>query len=372
MANDSDAGGKQGAAAGLREADSRPAQVVRLKDRLPVLASFSDGPVALPRVEAPSTEGLEVTVPAPEPLTQDELLRRFHALAREHAEVRDRELGEAVVLGDDVQVDVLGYSRGQLIPFSIRSHFWMELAPQELLPGFADAIAGSAVGDSLKVDLVLPGTYPVESLRGQPATFVVDLIAAREVRMPDTDSDEFLRQLGRGDTHQAVMDSLADELLEEQADLLWLEAQHLVLEQLASRIEVELPRSLIDEEIRRRWAAAEGEAVAEKEFSVEEQQEALGLWMKDPDTRAEVERRLRAGLALKAVAERDRLQLTSQKTLELLEGSVVAFGLTVAELREALVDPTAAAQLKNVAWHLLAVEHVMNQAKVRFEGAGER
>ena len=371
MANDSNAGGKQGGAAGSRNVASQPAQGVRLKDRLPVIASFSDGPVPLPQVKAPSTEGLEVTVPAPAPLTQDELIRRFHELAREHAQVRDREIGETVVLGDDVQVDVLGYCHGQLIPFSIRSNLWMELAPQEMLPGFADAIAGSAVGDSLKVDLVLPGNYPAQSLQGMPATFVVDLIAAREVRMPDTDSDEFLRELGRGDTHEAVMDSIADELLEEQADLLWLEAQHLVLDQLASRLEVELPQSLIDDEIRRRWAAAEGEAVAEKEFSVEEQQEALGLWMKDPGTRAEVERRLRAALALKAVAERDRLQLTTEKTLELLEGSVEAFGLSPADLREALVDPTAAAQLKNVAWHLLAVEHVMNQARVRFEGAEE-
>jgi trigger factor len=97
-------------------------------------------------VEAPSTEGLEVTVPAPPPLTQDELLRRFHELAREHAEVRNRLLDEAVALGDDVQLDVLGYSNGQLLPFSIRSNFWMELAPQEMLPGFADAIVGSGVG----------------------------------------------------------------------------------------------------------------------------------------------------------------------------------------------------------------------------------
>ncbi len=371
VAKDSNAGGKQGgkAQAGSGNLAPRPAQVVKLKDRLPVIGSLSEGPVPLPQVTAPSTEGLEVTVPAPPPLTQDDLLRRFHELAREHAQVRDRPIGEAVAMGDDVQLDLLGYSGGQLIPFSIRSNFWMELAPQEMLPGFADAIVGSAVGDSLKVDLVLPGNYPVESLRGLPATFVVDLVAAREVRMPDTDSDEFLRQLGRGDTHEAVMDSIADELLEEQADMLWLEAQNLVLDQLASRIQVDIPQTLIDEEIRRRWAAAEGEAVAEKEFSVEEQQEALGLWLKDPSTRAEVERRLRGSLALKAVAERDRLKLTPEKTLELLEASVVAFGLTPAQLREALVDPSAAGQLRDVAWHLMAVEHVMNKAKVHFEGA---
>ncbi|WP_257448681.1 trigger factor [Archangium lipolyticum] len=346
-----------------------PAKVVLMAEQLPVAPSVSSGPVPLPEVKAPSTEGIEVTVPAPPPLSEDALIRRFHELARSLAEVRERQPGEEVVLGDDVQLDILGYSNGQLIPFSIRVDYWMELAPQEMLPGFADAIAGSAVGDSLKIDLVLPGNYPVESLRGMPATFLVDLVGAREVKMPDTDSDEFLRQLGRGNTHEEVMESIANELLDEQADVLWLDAQNMVLDELASRTQVELPPALVDEEIRRRWTAAEGPVMEEKEFSPEERQEALDVWMKDPATRADVERRLRISLALKAVAAKEKLELRPEKAFEVLEDSAAAFGLTSAQLREALVDPAAASQLQNVAWHLMVVEHVMDKAKVHFEGA---
>jgi trigger factor len=322
-------------------------------------------------VTAPSTEGIEVTVPAPPPLAEEDLIRRFHDLARSLAEVRTRQEGEEVVMGDDVQLDIIGYANGQLLPFSIRTGFWMELAPQEMLPGFADAIVGSAVGDSLKIDLVLPAEYPVEALRGRPASFLVDLRGAREVKMPDTDSPEFLLRLGRGATHEDVMDAIADELIDEQADVLWLDAQNMVLDELSSRIQVEIPPALVDEEIRRRWTEAEGQALVEKEFSPEEKQEALDLWMKDPATRAEVERRLRISLALKAVAERDGLQLAPEKTFEVLENQAAAFGLTSAQLREALVDPQAAGMLKNVAWHLFAVEHVMGKAKVHFEGAEE-
>lgn len=345
------------------------AQVRRLKEQLPVGPSEHSGPVSLPAVQAPSTEGIEVTVPAPPPLAEEDLIRRFHELARSLAEVRPRKLEEEVEMGDDVQLDIIGYSNGQLIPFSIRTDYWMELAPQEMLPGFADAIVGSAVGDSLKIELVLPAEYPVEALRGQPASFLVDLVAAREVKMPDTDSEEFLRQLGRGATHEEVMESIANELVDEQADVLWLDAQNMVLDELASRIQVEIPPALVDEEIRRRWMVAEGPALAEKEFSPEEKQEALDLWRKDPATRAEVERRLRVSLALKAVAERDGLKLEPQRMFEVLESQVAAFGLTPAQLREALVDPQAAGPLKDVAWHLLAVEHVMSKAKVHFEGA---
>ncbi|MFY0573862.1 peptidylprolyl isomerase [Cystobacter fuscus] len=348
---------------------SPPSPVLHLTRHFPQVPNLGRAQVALPEVKAPSTESLEVTVPAPPPLSEEDLLRRFHELARSLAESRDRRPGEEVAMGDDVQLDTLAYANGQLLPFSIRTGFWMELAPQQTLPGFAEALEGAAVGDSVKFDIVLPDDYPVESLRGITASFLVDIRAAREVRVPDTDSDEFLRRLGRGSTHEEVMDALANELLDEQSDVLWLEAQNLVLDLLASRTEVELPTSLVDEEIRRRWQAVEGQALEQKDFSPAEKQEALDVWMKDPATRSEVERRLRVSLALKAVAARDGLQLPPGKAFEVLEGSAVAFGLTPAQLREAMVDPESAGLIQNVARHLLAVEHVMGIAQVHFEGA---
>ena len=100
-------------------------------------------PVDLPKVRAPSIEDLEVTVPMPADLTQDDLVRRFHELKRVHAKIRERKEGEEVALGDDVQLDTLGYSDVKLIPFSARFGLWLELAPQPTLPGFSEAIAGS-------------------------------------------------------------------------------------------------------------------------------------------------------------------------------------------------------------------------------------
>ncbi len=338
----------------------------RLIQRLPV----STGTVAnLPPVKAPSLEGLSITVPAPDDLTQDEVLERFHELARAHAEVRPREEGEPIALGDDVQLDILGYAQGRLIPFSVRIGHWMELAPQPMLPGFAEVLSEADVGDSVEVGIVLPQDYPAEHLRGLPARFLVDIRAAREVRMPDTDSDELLRALGRGATHDEVVASIVDELEGELADLLWVDARDLVLDELVARAEVQVPPALVDEEIRRRWSQAEGEALTLKNFSLEEQQEALDGWLQHPGIRADAERRLKISLVLKAIAERDRLKLEPNQVLEVLEEPSAAFGISSAQLRASLADPATAAQLRDVAWHLFVVEHVMRHAQVRFEGA---
>ncbi|MDY7229316.1 peptidylprolyl isomerase [Hyalangium rubrum] len=324
--------------------------------------------VQLPEATLASDEPIRVTVPAPPSLTEEELVRRFNQLAREHAQVREREPGEAVEQGDDVQLDIIGYANDKLIPFSIRTGLWMELAPDDALPGFAELLAGSAVGDCVGITLVLPDTYPVESLRGVTARFMVDLLAAREVLPPEPDSVGFLRQLGRGNSLSEVMNALGQELLQERTDAQWLEAQNRVLDVLASRLRVTLPKALIDEEIRRRWVMAEGQTVQEKNFSPAEEQEALEAWKTDPATRAEVERRLRISLALKAVAQRDELRLEPGEVFGFLEKYLDAYGLQASEVWEALVNPETAAPLQNLAWHLHAVEHVMKQAEIHFEG----
>ena len=353
------------------EAPAAPAPaapVQQLVQRLPVAPGLGHQ-ADLPDVKAPSLENLNIRVPQGEDLTEEDLLERFHELARAKAEVRQRAEGEALAMGDDVQLDILGYANGRLIPLSTRMGFWMELAPQLMLPGFAEVIAEASVGDSVEVGLVLPENYPAEQLRGMPARFLVDVKGAREVRMPDTESDAFLKVLGRGSTHEEVMSSIVEEMEGEMADMLWVDARNRVLDEIVARSDVSVPKALVDEEIRRRWQQAEGEVLAQKFFSLEEQQEALDGWLHHPGIRDDVERRLKIALVLRAIAQRDKLQLTPQYALELLKESSEPFGITEAQLRESMLDPTASAQMMDVAWHLLAVEHVMTQAKVTFEGA---
>jgi trigger factor len=336
----------------------------------PIAGVLSAEPVSLPAVKAPSLEGLAVRVPEAEDFTEEDLITRFHEKKRAMATVRERAEGERVELGDDVRLDTLGYAEGRLIPFSARFGVWMELAPITALPGFAEAVAEGTVGGSVQALLELPDDYPVESLRGKPVRFLVDIRAAREVKMPDETQPGFLKKLGLGDSFDEVMEHLREELENELADELWVRARDLVLDEVARRAGVEVPRKLVDEEIRRRWAAAEGFAMVERNFDVDEQREALEAWMTDPSTREEAERRLRIGLALKAVAEHDKLTLTPEKLEELLVENSEPFGLTAADVKAALREsPETTRQLHDLGWYLRVVEYVMSKAQVTFEGA---
>jgi trigger factor len=323
-------------------------------------------------VKVPSLDDLHVTVPAPEDITEQEALERFHELALEHAQKRERAPGEPVRMGDLVVLDTLGYAEGRLIPFSARSEVEMELAAQAQLPGFSEALVGTPVGESREVEVTLPEDYPVEHLRGAKATFLVDVVAAEEVTLPVAESKEFLQALGRGQTVDEVMESVADELEEERAEELWLEAQEFVLDELVVRTgELSLPPELVDEEIQRRWEERELPLLQEKDFDPEELKEALDGWLGDVSTRLDAERSLRIGLALRAIVVRDQLQLTPEKLEELVEEAVEPLGLSPEEARQALADPQTAGPIRDSAMHLLAVDYVMEHARIQFEGMPE-
>ncbi|WP_081714069.1 peptidylprolyl isomerase [Cystobacter fuscus] len=335
----------------------------------PARRAAQGGEVQLPPVIAPSLEGLSVTVPAPEPITARRVQERFQELARAHASERMRPRTEGLAWGDEVLVDIAGYSNGRLIPFSVRTDVWLPLAPDPLLPGLYEQWVGHLPGESVLVDIVLGENYPIEALRGQPARFALLIQAAREVKYPDPTNPEFLEALGRGATLEEVMRGVARELQQEAARARFLEGQQRVLEEVAARTQVDIPEELVDEEIRLRWGASEGRSVTKLKFSNKHQEESLQTWLADERTRAEARQRLRISLALGAICKRDGLILTPAKVLEVIQAESTAAGVPLEQATAVFAsEPQQHVRITQAAWHLLAVDHVMSKAQVH--GAG--
>lgn len=324
----------------------------------------------LPEVQAPSLEELSVTLPAPAGFNSEQVQLRFLELARPYATERYRGPSEQLRWGDEVMLAIAGYSQGRLIPFSIRTGVWLTLEPEPMLPGLYEALVGRKPTEGLVVDITLPREYPIPSLRGSPARFLVHIQAAREVQYPALDSAEFLRAFGRGATVEEATRSIVNQMVNEAAQALLLQGQQRILEEVATRTPVLIPSELIDEEIRRRWSESEGRSVRELEFTEQEQRESLETWLKDESTRREAERRLRLALALGAICRQERLTLTQQRVQALIQEHADAAGVTLEAALESLrAEPQNLARIDQVAWHQLAVDFVMSRAQLRFAPA---
>lgn len=324
----------------------------------------------LPEVEAPSLEGLSITIPAPEGFTAEQVQQRFLELARPHATERYRSPKERIAWRDEVLLTIVGYSNGRLIPFSVRKDVWLLLEPEPLLPGLYEALVGRSPNEGLVVDLTLPAEYPVPALRGTPATFLVHIQAAREVTYPELESPAFLQIFGRGATLAEATRIVVQQMASEHAQLLAAHARQRVLDEVAARTQVRIPSELIDQEIRQRWTVSEGQTVRELNFTETEQLESLHAWLQDEATRSEVEQRLRLGLALGAICQRDGLTLTPERVEKLLQEEASAAGLTLEQVLASLrAEPRHLARIDQMAWHLMAVDHVMSRAQIHFKQA---
>jgi len=338
-------------------------------DATPILRAMSTQPVELAPIAAPSLENLVVTLEDPGPPTTDEVVAAFRAALRGIAEKRGRAPGETPAMGDDVVLNMLAYAQGTIVPFSVKLRWSTELAPFPYLPGLAEAIARVPVGEGRAVPLTFPDDYPVEHLRGVSARFLVDVVSAVEVRMPDAESGETLKKLRRGKNLDEVMAAIAAEIDGEKGEALLVDAQKAALDALVERVTTSVPKSAVDEEILRAWGRVEGGALAWLKFSSEEQEEALAAWRADPSTRRDAEGRIKLALALNAIALRDGITLEKSDVMNSLKDIASITGLRSAEITRALKESTAdTARVVEVVKHMKCVEHVVAKAQFQFVG----
>jgi trigger factor len=170
-----------------------------------------------------------------------------------------------------------------------------------------------------------------------------------------------------------VRQAISDDLRELATSKQQLLAENRVLDELAKRAKVEVPEALIDEEIRRRWQAAESPFLTSRGLTQDQLASAEAGWVQDPATRADARRRLGVSLVLRAVAERDKVEVTPELVRDLVQSSARAFGEEVTNVGEALAgEEQAAQQVASVAFHVATVAHVMKRAKVEVEAGGAK
>jgi trigger factor len=326
------------------------------------------GKTQLPTVEAPKLDGVSVKLPTPADLDPGRIAERLMVLARRFATRRDRKPGDAMAMGDDICVDMLGYAAGKLIPFSPSLSAWVPLLPSSQLPGLFEQLVGKKVGAGARIELRLPKDFPLETLRGAKAVYLVDVVAAREVEVPNVESEGFLRKLGRGPTLEVAMKSIVNDLVTERAEELQLQAINQVLDILVSRTQIQIPEALVDDQIRALWRENEEPLLSKKGLSPAEQLDAVNGWISDPFSRKDVTRRLAVTAVVKAIAQRDGIKVTPQALKALGKQTGEAMGVDGKTLDAALSEGLPD-EMTESALHLLTVEHVMKKAKVQFGDA---
>lgn len=316
-------------------------------------------------MRAPDLQGLTARVSSPLPPGAEELVERLHQKLRALAPRREREAGEPVAPGDEVECDLLAVVGGQVLPGSAQRGVLLELRPFAFLPGLVEGMVGMPTFSARTLPVRLPHDYPLAEFAGVQANYYVEVRRAFAVEMPALDDPDALRASGLGADLEQAMASVAAEIDAEQGEELLAEATRAVLDQFAERVPEGDLQARVEQELNRRWQETDGDFLREKEFSPEMVERARRHFVSDPELRRQTLRQLKLALGLTALIEEQRLAPDAESVNGLLDLAAETVRASRVEIGQALrAEPDQAAEVLRNSLYLKAVEFVMARARV--------
>ena len=212
------------------------------------------------------------------------------------------EKGYRVVLSFQGMID------GQLFEGGAGEDVPLVLGSGQFIPGFEDHLMGVKAGESRTFDIKFPDDYPAKAMAGKEATFAV---TAKAVEAPGavTIDDDFAKTLGL-ESLAKLRDAIKDRTQREHAAASRQKLKRALLDQLDERHKFEPPPSLVEQEFNNVWSSIEkdlkdqGRTFAD-EATTEEKARA--------EYRAIAERRVRLGLVIAEIGERNNIKVTEEQ-----------------------------------------------------------
>jgi trigger factor len=262
--------------------------------------------------------------------------------------------------GDKVTIGFVGKVDGKAFDGGTAEDVPLELGSGQFIPGFEDQLLGHKAGDELTVNVTFPATYGVKELAGKPAEFAVK-VAAVEAPKEGAVDDEFAKKMGFDDLGK-LKDMIRSRLSQEYAAMTSMKLKRDVLDALDGLYSFELPERLVDAEFGGIWKALTDEMQkAGKSFADEGTTEDAAR----KEYRAIAERRVRLGLVLGTLGEKEGIQVNEQELQQSLMARARQFpGQEKQVFDHYRKNPGALIELRGPIFEQKVVDFLVSKAKV--------
>lgn len=151
---------------------------------------------------------------------------------------------------DQVKIDYIGRKGGEEFAGGKASGSLLVLGSGQMIPGFEDALIGMKAGESRTVSLSFPEDYHSEELKGAAVEFDLSVQEVQEKKLPELD-DEFFAKFGiKEGGHEKFLAEVRNNMERELRNAIKNKVKTRLMNQLRDRHTVEVPASLVKEEIR--------------------------------------------------------------------------------------------------------------------------
>jgi trigger factor len=216
--------------------------------------------------------------------------------------------GEKAAKDDRVVISFAGTIDGQPFEGGSGDDSAVLIGSNTFIPGFEDQLIGIGTGETRTLKVKFPEHYQAANLAGKDAEFVV---TAKSIETPGsvTVDDEFAKSLGL-ESLAKLRDAVKERIGRDHVAMSRQKLKRALLDELDARHKFEPPPSLVEEEFDRVWKSVLGEMENEKktfadENTTEEKAKA--------EYRAIAERRVRLGLVLAEIGEKNKITVTDEE-----------------------------------------------------------
>lgn len=294
-----------------------------------------------PEVELGALEGLSVDKPVAKITDKDVdgMIERMRQQQPDYVEV-ERPAREK----DQVMVD-LGRDDGQpgeghQIPVVIGAKSVME--------GFEENLLGLSVGDEKTIELTFPANYRDPQMAGKPVAFHVKVTKVSEPKLPVVD-DEFARRFGIEEggveaLRKEVLQGMQREAEEASAEVV----RGRLLEQLREVNDVDLPQTLVDDEVKRMTGESGSDAAPA-----------------DPEqSQAEAKARVTIGILIAEIIRQQDLQVKPDALRAKVEAVAAAYDEPTKVVEWYYADRRRLRQLETAVLEQQAVDWLLERARI--------
>lgn len=251
-------------------------------------------------------------------VTADDVKDVLKNLAGRAADKKDVE--RAAKLTDQVWIDFAGKdAKGKAVDGAEGKDYPLVLGSGNFIPGFEDNLVGLKAKDEKTFDVTFPADYHAKELAKKKVSFTVTVNKVQEVVEPKLD-DAFAATVGPFETLQQLKDDIKKQLQAERQNESDRQFESELVGEIAEKTKVALPKALVEEQIDK-IEAQEKQSLMYRGQTWEEHLKEEGVTAEEhrEQKRAEAEKSIRASLMLAEVAEKEKLDFTTEEVVGRIE-----------------------------------------------------
>lgn len=221
-------------------------------------------------------------------------------------------LDRPVQKGDLANINFEGFIDGVAFDGGKGENYDLEIGSKSFIDNFEDQLIGKNIGEEVEVKVTFPKEYGKEDLNGKDALFKVQINGINSKSLPEL-NDEFVQDISEFETVAEYKKSLKTKLTETKKAEAEKEIKEEISTALIEKAEMKLPEAMIELEIDNKINQFASNIQAQG-LSLKNYLDYMGQTLQTMREayRLISEKQIRTRLALEAVAEAEKIKVTSK------------------------------------------------------------